>query len=51
MSDDKDKKELCIVCAWRAACQKQFALKAGRRCPDFSKDLTLKEEKAEEEKK
>lgn len=45
-----DKKELCAVCAWRAACQKQFSMKAGQRCPDFSRDLTIKEgaeEKAE----
>ncbi|MFO0754643.1 MAG: hypothetical protein U0411_15115 [Thermodesulfovibrionales bacterium] len=46
-----EKKELCVVCAWRGACRKQFALKAGQRCPDFSKDLTVKEERAEEGKK
>lgn len=40
-----EKKELCIVCAWRETCQKQFILKAGQRCPDFAKDLTIKEEK------
>ncbi len=36
-------KELCIICAWRATCQKQFTLKAGQKCPDFCKDLTLRE--------
>ncbi|MEW6116394.1 MAG: hypothetical protein AB1553_05780 [Nitrospirota bacterium] len=46
-----DKKELCIVCAWRATCQKQFAMKAGQRCPDYAKDLTIKEEKEATEKK
>ncbi len=36
-------KELCIVCAWRATCQKQFSMKAGQKCPDFCKDLTIRE--------
>jgi hypothetical protein len=39
-----DKIELCVICAWRENCKKKFSLKAGRRCPDFSKDLTIKEE-------
>jgi len=38
-----EKKELCIVCAWRATCQKQFSMKAGQRCPEFVRDLMLKE--------
>lgn len=40
---------MCVVCAWRATCQKQFSLKAGQRCPDFVKDVTVKvdEEKSE----
>lgn len=42
-----DKKEQCIVCAWRADCQKQFSLKAGQRCPDFSRDLSIKEDVVE----
>ncbi|HEX8947856.1 MAG TPA: hypothetical protein VF790_02770 [Dissulfurispiraceae bacterium] len=40
-----ENKNLCIVCAWRATCQKQFSMKAGQRCPEFAKDLTIKEEK------
>lgn len=44
-----DKKDLCIVCAYRATCQKQFSLKTGRHCPDFARDLTLKEKDASEE--
>ena len=43
-----DKKEVCVICAWRANCQKKFSMKAGRRCPDFSKDLTIKEVKSED---
>jgi hypothetical protein len=44
------KKELCVICAWRGSCQKKFSMKAGRRCPDFSKDLTIKEQSEEEKK-
>lgn len=45
-----DKKELCIVCAWRETCRKQFGLKAGQRCPEFTRDLALKKEEAEPQK-
>jgi hypothetical protein len=44
-----ENKVLCIVCAWRATCQKQFSLKAGQRCADFVKDITIKEEVRSEE--
>lgn len=40
MSEDK---VLCIVCAWRATCQKQFSMKAGQKCPEFVRDVTIKE--------
>lgn len=36
-------KELCIICAWRATCQKQFSMKTGQKCPDYCKDMTLRE--------
>lgn len=39
-------KELCIICAWRATCQKQFTMKAGQKCPDYCKDLTIREPEA-----
>lgn len=42
-------KPMCVICAWRATCQKQFSLKAGQKCPDFVKDVTVKID--EEEKK
>ncbi len=34
--------EICMVCAWRATCQKKFSI-SGRdmRCPDFTRDVTL----------
>ncbi len=38
------KKEICILCAWRETCQKKFSV-SGRdvRCPEFVKDLSIKE--------
>ncbi len=48
---EKDKVDICAVCAWRATCQKKFSI-SGKdiRCPDFVRDLTLKTEEEEEEK-
>jgi len=39
-------KEICVLCAWRENCSKKFSI-SGRdvRCPDFAKDLSIKEEK------
>ncbi|MCS7203081.1 MAG: hypothetical protein NZ809_01330 [Thermodesulfovibrio sp.] len=45
-----ESKPICVICAWRATCQKQFTLKAGQRCPDFVKDITIKTEEEEEKK-
>lgn len=38
----------CLVCAWRANCQKRFNLgdNATLYCPDFSEDLALRKEVA-----
>ncbi len=41
-------KPMCVICAWRATCQKQFSLKAGQKCPDFVRDVTVKIEDEEE---
>lgn len=41
-------REICVVCAWRATCQKRFSMKAGQRCPEFVRDVTIKEEPVEE---
>jgi hypothetical protein len=50
----KNEPSLCAVCAWRKDCQKRF-LKGPEvqlRCPDFSKDLAIKDtEKLDAEKK
>lgn len=45
-----ENKVLCAVCAWRATCQKQFSMKAGQKCAEFVKDVTIKEEKEDKEK-
>ena len=48
---------LCVVCAWRATCNKKFTMDGATttRCPDFTKDLTLRtsekrEDQTEKEK-
>ncbi len=47
----KAKKEICVLCAWRENCNKKFSI-SGRdiRCPDFVRDLTIKEDEELEEK-
>ncbi len=39
-------KTLCIICAWRENCQKRFMAREGLslRCPDFVRDVSIKEE-------
>lgn len=43
---------ICVVCAWRATCQKKFSI-SGKdvRCPDFVKDVSLEKEEKEGDKK
>ncbi len=43
-------RSICIICAYRGTCQKQFSLKAGQRCLEFARDLAIKEEKEEDTK-
>ena len=51
ISKKNDKEpEICIVCAWRADCQKKFSLAHGQRCLEFSRDITLKPKPEAEEK-
>ncbi|MBI5664339.1 MAG: hypothetical protein HZC49_04520 [Nitrospirae bacterium] len=42
-------KDICIVCAWRATCQKMFSV-SGRdiKCSDFVKDVSIKEDTSKE---
>lgn len=46
-----ENKVLCIVCAWRATCQKQFSMKAGQKCAEFVRDVSIKETSEKEEEK
>jgi hypothetical protein len=33
----------CVICAWRGECQKKFFVPdGGARCPDFTRDVTVK---------
>jgi hypothetical protein len=43
-------KEICVLCAWRENCNKKFSI-SGRdvRCPDFVRDLTIKESEMTED--
>lgn len=42
--------EICIICAWRENCQKKFSISGSDiRCPDFVRDLSIKEERKKEE--
>lgn len=42
-------RSLCPICAWRGDCKKQFNKGSGIHCPDFSRDLTVKNKDLEEE--
>ncbi|MFQ3573211.1 MAG: hypothetical protein SNJ53_01095 [Thermodesulfovibrionales bacterium] len=43
--------QMCIICAYRGTCQKQFSLPAGRKCPEFTRDLTIQETPEKEQEK
>jgi hypothetical protein len=40
-------KRFCAICAWRENCQKRFSVvcdaSGNVRCPDYSRDLSIKE--------
>lgn len=37
-------RQSCAVCAWRENCNKRFSVSdGGARCPDFSRDISIKE--------
>jgi hypothetical protein len=46
-----DGKTLCVVCAWRSTCNKKFLMDGATttKCPDFTRDVTLKETLPERE--
>ena len=41
-----DERTYCVVCAWRLNCQKKYAFESSGqyRCPDYSRDVTIKKE-------
>ena len=45
-------KKYCAICAWRAGCQKRFSVSTDSqgqvRCPDYSRDLSIKDADIEE---
>lgn len=41
---DMTSTQRCVVCAWRQTCAKKFSVPdGGARCPDFTRDVSLKE--------
>ena len=41
--------QICVICAWRATCQKKFSMSGSdMNCSDFVKDVSIKEEKENE---
>ena len=43
-------RQSCAVCAWRETCAKRFCVSdGGARCPDFSRDITIKNPDESEE--
>ena len=47
-----DYAKLCGICAWRGICQKKFSLSQDAlHCPDYSKDVTIKDRPEKEDVK
>ena len=46
-------KKLCLICAWRETCVKKFRFSDGvaLNCIDFTRDVTLKQEKGDEDRR
>ncbi len=44
---------LCVVCAWRKDCQKRFLRgpEVQLKCPDFSRDMTIKDTEMQDAEK
>jgi hypothetical protein len=37
-------RQSCAVCAWRENCSKRFCIPdGGARCPDFTRDVSIKD--------
>lgn len=46
-----EKRDICVVCAYRENCQKKFSLKTGQKCIEFARDLLIKDKEQQEENK
>jgi hypothetical protein len=45
-------RQSCAVCAWRENCSKRFSIPDnGSRCPDFSRDVTIRDIAEDEDNK
>ncbi len=46
----EDGRTICVVCAWRQNCNKKFSMDGATttRCPDFTRDVTLKADSGSE---
>lgn len=40
-------RSLCAICAWRGDCNKKFMSGKGVHCPDYTRDLTIREKEEE----
>jgi hypothetical protein len=46
-----EKTNICVICAWRAGCQKKFSLSGkDARCADFTEDVSLRKKTPPPEK-
>lgn len=44
-------RQFCAICAWRETCNKKFCVPdGGARCPDYSRDISIKNPPEEEKK-
>ena len=41
---------LCAICAWRRDCKKKFSHGESVHCPDYTKDLTIKDKEQSQKK-
>ncbi len=45
----RPEKAVCALCAWRETCKKKFSVSGkDMRCPDFVRDLRIKESEMSE---
>ena len=43
MSENSNR-QFCVTCAWRENCAKKFCVPdGGSRCPDYSRDISIKD--------